>query len=342
MRYYIYRYIFVYMRQAGDLFRLLGDEARLRLLRVLSGRHGRLNVSELTAVLGIAQSGVSRHLRLLKEAGLVVEERGGGFSFYRLSPALLDGGFNGLWATLKAQFAASANTAVARGDDARLLEVIRLRKENFEVHGTDRAQFVPGRSWAAWSRALGLLLPAVDVADLACGEGYLSVEAARWARRVIGVDRSPEVLKRAKALADRRGIRNITWKRGEIEKLPLENESVEIALLSQALHHASDPAKAVTEAVRILRPGGQLLALDLREHDQAWVRDRVGDRWLGFKDEELRRMLQAAGLTEVTVRVGARLTGDPFTVLVATGTKPLTRRPTIDDGRSTIDGHAIA
>src|SRR5438874_2331634 len=83
------------MRQAGDLFRLLGDEARLRLLRVLAGKHGRLNVTELTSVLGLAQSGVSRHLKLLKEAGLVAEERGGGFSFYRLSPALLDGGFGG-------------------------------------------------------------------------------------------------------------------------------------------------------------------------------------------------------------------------------------------------------
>ena len=95
----------MYMRAAGDLYRLLGDEARLRLLRVLAGKHGRLNVTELTAVLGIAQSGVSRHLRLLKEAGLVVEERGGGFSFYRLSPALLDGGFAGLWPALQAQFA---------------------------------------------------------------------------------------------------------------------------------------------------------------------------------------------------------------------------------------------
>jgi ArsR family transcriptional regulator len=278
-------------------------------------------VSELTAVLGIAQSGVSRHLRLLKEAGLVIEERGGGFSFYRLSPVLVDGGFNGLWTTLKAQFAESATSSATRGDDARLHEVIRLRKENFDVHGTDRAQFVPGRSWAAWSRALGLLLPAVDVADLACGEGYLSVEASRWAKRVVGVDRSPDVLKRAKALADRRGVTNITWKRGEIEKLPLEDESVDIALLSQALHHAGDTKRALTEAVRILRPNGQLLVLDLREHDEGWVRDRVGDRWLGFKDDALERMLKSAGLSDVTVRIGARLTGDPFTVLVAGGAK---------------------
>jgi SAM-dependent methyltransferase len=309
------------MRQAGDLFRLLGDEARLRLLRVLAGRHGRLNVTELTAVLGLAQSGVSRHLKLLKEAGLVAEERGGGFSFYRLSSALLDGGFGGLWPALQAQFAAAADTAAVRGDEARLHEVIRLRKENFDVHGTDRAQFVPGRSWAAWSRALGLLLPPVEVADIACGEGYLAVEAARWARRVIGIDRSAEMLRRARELAKRRGVSNIAWKRGDIEKLPLTDASVDIALLSQALHHAGDPAHAVVEAVRILRPDGHLLVLDLREHDQAWVRDRVGDRWLGFKDKEIDAFLRHAGLEDVTVRIGARLPGDPFTVLVASGVK---------------------
>jgi SAM-dependent methyltransferase len=309
------------MRQAGDLFRLLGDEARLRLLRVLAGRHGRMNVTELTTVLGLAQSGVSRHLKLLKEAGLLIEERGGGFSFYRLSPALLDGGFGGMWPALQAQFEAAAGSQEVRGDEARLHEVIRLRKENFDVHGTDRAQFVPGRSWAAWSRALGLLLPPVEVADIACGEGYLSVETARWAKHVIGIDRSNEVLKRARALAERRGVSNITWKRGEIEKLPLADASVDVALLSQALHHAGDPARAVSEAARILRPGGYVVVLDLREHDQAWVRDRVGDRWLGFKDEDLRRFLADAGLHDVTVRMGARLPGDPFTVLVARGIK---------------------
>jgi SAM-dependent methyltransferase len=311
----------MYVRKSGDLFRLLGDEVRLRLLRVLGGKHGRLNVSELTSVLGIAQSGVSRHLRLLKEAGLVLEERGGGFSFYRLSPALLDGGFGGVWATLQEQFAEAAHTPAVRGDDARLQEVIRLRKENFDAHGSDQAQFVPGRSWAAWSRALGLLLPPVDVADIACGEGYLSVECAHWARRVTAVDRSPDVLKRAKSLADRRDIRNITWKRGVMEKLPIRDASVDVALLSQALHHAQQPRKAVSEAVRVVRPGGRVLVLDLRRHDQEWVRDRVGDRWLGFADGELAEFLTGEGLSDVNVRVGARLPGDPFTVLIASGVK---------------------
>jgi ArsR family transcriptional regulator len=311
----------MYVKQTGELFRLLGDEIRLRLLRVLGGRHGRLNVTELTAVLGIAQSGVSRHLRLLKEAGLVVEERGGGFSFYRLSPALLDGGFGGLWEALQAQFAEAVSTPAVRADEARLQEVLRLRKENFDVHGTDRAQFVPGRSWAAWSRALGLLLPPVEVADIACGEGYLSVECARWAKRVVGIDRSTDVLKRAKALAQRRGVKNVSWKRGDMERLPLERESVDTALLSQALHHAGNPGRAISEAARILRPGGRVLLLDLREHDQEWVRDRVGDRWLGFKDGQLEDLLTGADFRDVTVRVGARLPGDPFTVLIASGVK---------------------
>jgi SAM-dependent methyltransferase len=311
----------MYVKQAGELYRLLGDEVRLRLLRVLAGKQGRLNVTELTAVLGIAQSGVSRHLRMLKEAGLVAEDRGGGFSFYRLSPALLDGGFAGLWPALQAQFTEAAHTPAVRGDESRLQEVMRLRKENFAVHGTDRAQFVPGRSWAGWSRALGMLLPTADVADIACGEGYLSVESALWARRVIGIDRSADVLKRAKALAKRRGMDNITWKRGDMEKLPLPDASVDIALLSQALHHAANPSRAVAEAARVLRPGGRVLALDLREHDQEWVRDRVGDRWLGFKDADLERLLTGAGLQDVKVRVGSRSPGDPFTVLIASGVK---------------------
>jgi SAM-dependent methyltransferase len=312
----------MYVKHAGELYRLLGDEVRLRLLRVLAGKHGRLNVTELTAVLGIAQSGVSRHLRLLKEAGLVVEERGGGFAFYRLSPALLDGGYAGLWPALQAQFAEAAHTPAVRGDESRLQEVIRLRKEDFAVHGTDRAQFVPGRSWAGWSRALGTLLPPADVADIACGEGYLSVESAQWARRVVGIDRSADVLKRAKALAERRGVENITWKRGDMERLPLQDGSVDVALLSQALHHAVNPPHAVAEAARILRPGGRVVALDLREHDQEWVRDRVGDRWLGFKDADLERFLTGAGLKDVNVRVGSRSPGDPFTVLIASGVKP--------------------
>jgi SAM-dependent methyltransferase len=310
------------MKQASGLYRVLGDEARLRLLRVLSKE--RLNVGELTGVLGLAQSGVSRHLGLLKDAGLVSEEKDGGFSYYRLAEVGTGDGAAPLWSLLTSQFAAAADATV-RADDARLQEVLRLRKENFDAHAgpdsRDARQLVPGRSWAAWSRALWLLLPPVVVADLGCGEGYLTIEAARWASKVVAVDRSDAVRTRAKALARRRRIANVVWKRGELEKLPIRDGTIDVALLSQALHHTHQPERAVAEAARVTKRGGRVLVLDLRTHHEEWVRTKLGDRRLGFEDDELRAMLVEARLRDVTVRVGARKTGDPFTVLIASGTK---------------------
>jgi ArsR family transcriptional regulator len=311
------------MKAASALYRLLGDEARLRLLRVLARE--RLNVTELTGVLGLAQSGVSRHLGLLKDAGLVAEERDGGFSYYRLAPALDSNGDGALATMLRDQFERSAEDPAVRADEARLQEILRVRKENFDAHAgpdtRDARQLVPGRSWAAWSRALGLLMPALKVADLGCGEGYLTIEAARWASRVVAVDRSAVVLKRARALAERRRVANVVWKKGELEQLPLADASVDVAMLSQALHHAVDPARAVAEAARVTVPGGRVLVLDLRAHREEWVRAKLGDRRLGFEDEELKRMLIGAGLEQVRTGVGAKKAGDPFTVLIASGVK---------------------
>lgn len=317
------------MPDASALYRLLGDAARLRLLRLLA--LDRLNVTELTGILGIAQSGVSRHLGLLKDGGLVSEEREAGFTYYRIAPQVCDAsnGHAPLWLLLQDQFDRAAATDLGRADNARLEEVRRLRKENFDAHAgpdTKERQLVPGRSWAAWARALGHLLPPVAVADLGCGEGYLTVETSRWASRVIAVDRSAEVLKRARALAARRRVSNVTWKRGSLEKLPIRDEDVDVALFSQALHHADDPSRALQEAVRILVPGGRVLLLDLREHGETWVRERLGDRWLGFTREGLAALLEGAGLVDVKVAVGARRTGDPFTVLIASGVKPVTAK----------------
>src|SRR5262249_23680338 len=159
---------------AASLLRLLGDPTRLRLLRALSAES--LNVSELTSVLGVAQSGVSRHLGLLRDAGLVTEERAGGFSWYRPSDAFSAG--DGPRAQLACWLRDELQrwTPETRADDSRLEEVRRLRRESFSSHalsGDERRQLVPGRSWPAWARALSLLLPPVDVADLGCGEGYL-------------------------------------------------------------------------------------------------------------------------------------------------------------------------
>ena len=309
------------MKEASALYRLLGDEARLRLLRVLD--KDRFNVKELTGILGLAQSGVSRHLGLLKESDLVLEERDGAYSFYRLSPGVKDG-TGGLWPLLQSQFDAAEHSPLVKADESRLQEVLRLRRENFDHVGPDTRdgrQLVPGRSWAAWSRALGLLLPPLDVADLGCGEGYLTVETARWAKHVTAIDRSTGVLARAKALAERKRLKNITWKKGELERLPLETGAMDVALLSQALHHASEPSRALEEAARVLKPGGRLLILDLRPHDESWVREKLGDRWFGFSDDHLSGLLTRAGFGDIRVTLGARRTNDPFAVLLAIGTK---------------------
>jgi ArsR family transcriptional regulator len=140
------------------------------------------------------------------------------------------------------------------------------------------------------------------------------------------VDRSPTVLARARLLAQRRRATNVTWKRGELEKLPLDTARFELALLSQALHHAVNPGRALAEAVRILVPGGRLLILELREHKEEWVRDELGDHVLGFSETRLRQLLSEAGLVDVRTSVGASKTGDPFAVLLALAHKPTATR----------------
>ena len=318
------------MLAASGLFRLLGDDARLRLLRLLGAE--RLNVSELTSILGIAQSGVSRHLGLLRDAGLVEEDREGGFTYYRVmgdghSPKL-----GSVWKAVNEQLSASAESSILRADDTRLGKILRLRREHREAHRSGDeggGQLVPGRSWAAWSRALGLLLPALTVADLGCGEGYLTVEIARWAKNVVSVDRSDRVLERARALARQRRVSNIVWKRGEIERVPIGDEAVDVVFLSQALHHAADPAQAIREAARIVAPGGRVLVLELDAHEQDWVRERLGDRWLGFDADTLEGLLAGAGLVDVTHRPG--LEADPFSVIIASGRKRRRRTTRRDD-----------
>jgi ArsR family transcriptional regulator len=305
------------MNASATLFRILSDPTRLRLLRVLS--QDRFNVSELTRVLAAAQSGVSRHLGFLKDTNLVTEEREGGFVYYRAhreGPSVSAP----LWTLLDAEFTRSAGDRLLQQDDVRLQDLMRERRESFDAHGDPRL-LVPGRSWAAWARALGHLLPPLDVADLGCGEGYLTVEIAAWARTVVAVDRSDDVLERARGLAARRRVSNIEWKKGDLARLPLRESSIDVALFSQSLRHASEPERAIADAMRIVRPDGRLLIMELRAHQQTWVRARFGDRQLGFSEEELTALLQGAGLTGVRVSVGSGRPGDPFHVLIASGRK---------------------
>jgi ArsR family transcriptional regulator len=317
-------YVYVSMNASAALFRILSDPTRLRLLRILA--QDRFNVSELTRVLAAAQSGVSRHLGFLKDAGLVDERREGGFVYYRVdregSPATA-----ALWALLDVEFARATDDRLVREDDVRLQDLLRERRESFDAHSDPRL-LVPGRSWAAWARALGHLLPPLDVADIGCGDGYLTVEIAAWARSVVAIDRSDDVLERARGLAARRRVTNIDWKKGDLARLPLREQSIDVALLAQSLRHAGEPERAIADAVRVLRPEGRLLILELRTHQQDWVRARFGDRQLGFSEEELTALMQGAGLASVRVAPGSGRPGDPFHVLIASGRKPADRNRT--------------
>ena len=147
---------------------------------------------------------------------------------------------------------------------------------------------------------------------------------AAWSRQVIGVDRSAAVLKHAKALALRRGVTNVRWQRGTLERVPLEDRSVDVVVLSQALHHARDPRRALGEAARVVVERGHVLVLDLDAHDQEWVRDRLDDRWLGFERDQLDEMMTDVGLRNV--RVGYGLDEPPFRVVVAVGDGPRAAR----------------
>jgi 2-polyprenyl-3-methyl-5-hydroxy-6-metoxy-1,4-benzoquinol methylase len=301
------------MKISAELFRLLGDPQRLRILRMLARE--KLNVSELTEIFGIAQSGISRHLRMLREVGLIQEDRERGWTYYSVAPAQFSDGLLVIWPALNEQLDYLDGV---RQDDARLQETLRQRQEDFREEAPVN---VPGRSWAAWARTLSFIAPRLVVADLGCGEGYLTLEVARWAKKVIAVDRSRKALKRAQQMASRRESKNIEWRHATIEKLAMKNESMDIVLMSQVLHCLKDPAKGLAQAYRILKPGGKILIQDLRSHNEEWVQTKFGHSWLGFQDRHLENFLKAAGFQEIHLETGAKRRGDPFTVLIGCARK---------------------
>ena len=306
------------MKDVAQTCKVLGDLSRLRLLRLL--RREELNVSELTGILGLSQSGVSRHLKLLRDAGLVDERREGGWAYFHMHPA--DDGMAGrLLDALSFEIESAPDL---EGDLARLEQALRMRRERSSAPYSEREGLpIPGRSWRAWARALLSLVPPITVADIGCGEATLAIELARGAREVVAVDRSPEVLARARARLTQAGTTNVRLVEGELESIPLSSETFDLALLSQALHHAASPPAAIREAARILRPGGMLLVLDLEPHDEEWVREKLGDLWLGFSAARLREMFEHAGLVGVEHEVVPRARGETFGIHITRGRKPL-------------------
>ncbi len=214
------------------------------------------------------------------------------------------------------------------GEDARHLDRVlgkrkRVSEQYFNtIAGRLGRNHCPGRSWEAIGRLALRLAPHVVIADLGAGEGLISQLLARNASQVWCIDNSPRMVEVGTELAKKNGLSNLSYKLGDIEEVPLADGSVDLAILSQALHHAIHPQKAVDEAHRILRSGGQLLVLELAEHDFEKARDLYKDRWLGFRESVLEQFMKKAGFIKIEVAPVSREAVEPhFETLLATGTK---------------------
>jgi ArsR family transcriptional regulator len=310
------------MSDPWETLRLLADPTRSRILHLL--HRGELAVGELQEILGLPQSRISTHLALLRKARLVNDRRDGKKSFYSLArdlPASVGG-------IVEAALAASAREPKSAADQRALQRIVEKRRQKAEQHFNlvaDRLgrNYGPGRSWEAIGQMLFLLTPRVRIADLGAGDGTLSRLLARQAESVHCVDNSPRMVQVGRALAKKEHLRNLTYVLGNIEKVPLPDRSIDLALLSQALHHAENPRQALAEAFRILKPGGRLLILDLRAHRFEKARELYADRWLGFKENDLHDWIEEAGFSQSEVRVVAKETKEPcFETILATGMKP--------------------
>lgn len=314
--------IIVYVVDVWDTLKLLSDPTRMRIVCLL--RQEELSVAELQEILEMGQSRISSHLALLRSGSLAVDRKDGKRTYYSLAedtPAplrtLVDAAIKAL----------DRNEEILR-DRALLRRVIETRRkisEKYfdEIAGRLGRNYCPGRSWDAIGHFLLYLTPSIDIADLGAGEGMISLLLARQAHYVFCIDRSQKMVDIGTRLARENGIGNLEYKMGDIEKVPLPDACVDLSLLSQSLHHAQHPQRAVIEAARILRPGGLLVILDLKEHNFEKARDLYADLWLGFSENELYTWLRNCGMIKIETQTVFRESVEPhFETVLAVARKP--------------------
>src|SRR5213082_3631653 len=305
-----------------NFLRLIADPTRLRVLLLLEQEE--LSVAELQEILGMGQSRISSHLAQLKRAGAVIDRRAGKNVYYGLK----DFSRNGARARVQelVQTMAREIPETRRDRTARKLALRKRQdkaREYFdELAGKFGRSYVPGRSWEALAHMLISLLRPLTVADLGAGEGTLSQLLAKRARKVIAIDNSSKMVEFGSTLAKKHGFKNLEYRLGDIEDPPIAKSSVELAILSQALHHAIHPERAIHAAHRILKPGGHLVILDLLSHRFEKARELYADHWLGFSEVKLHQLLEKSGFGEIEVSVVSREKQSPhFQTVFATGVK---------------------
>jgi ubiquinone/menaquinone biosynthesis C-methylase UbiE/biotin operon repressor len=296
--------------------RLAADPNRLRLLLLLEQEE--LSVAELQEILSKGQSQISTHLAQLKQAGLVDDRRTGKNAFYRLTAPL---------ELMELLRKAASEVPEAVQDRQALRLALRKRQDKMrryfdELAGKFGRQYVPGRSWKGIAEALIRLMPPMVIADLGAGEGTISQLMAERAKRVIAIDNSEKMVEFGSELAKKHGISNLEYRLGDLEDVPIKTGTVDLAFLSQALHHARHPERALGEAWRILKPGGRIAILDLNRHNFEEAREMYADLWLGFTELEMERMIKGAGFKNAETAVVYRETEAPFfETVLSTGDK---------------------
>ncbi len=305
--------------------RLLADPSRLRILLLLTAEE--LSVAELQDILGMGQSRISTHLAQMKQGGLLEDRREGKSIYYRLRARR--GAQAESFARLRAVLEDAAAEIPEAEDDAQALAlVIGRRKDKVrayfdELAGKFGRHYVPGRSWKGLAETLLALMPPLVIADLGAGEGTFSQLLARRAKKVIAIDNSEKMVEYGTALARKHGVKNLEYRLGDIEKVPIRSGTVGLAFFSQALHHAPHPERAVAEAYRILKPGGRIVVLDLLRHGYQEAKELYADVWLGFTEAEVYRFLTDAGFRHVETSIVHREEESPyFQTLLTVGDHP--------------------
>ncbi len=278
------------------VFKTFSDPTRVRILWLL-GRE-ELAVQELMEVLGMAQSRVSRHLAILREADLLQDRRDGTYVFYRLTPPP-KGPWRDTWAvvqrTLDESSAAERDTAAL----ARVLEARAARTRSFfdSVGPEWDALRKIFNDDALRAQAIARLVdPDLTVADIGTGTGVLALELARLGVRVIAVDNSARMLDAARAKIGAEELENVELRRGDAADLPLADGEVDAALAHMVLHSLASPGDAVREMARAVRPGGTVVVVDFVSHEHEWMRQELGVTWLGFAADEIENWFREAGL----------------------------------------------